>query len=60
MAKIKPKVSSVRKIRYLSSSQRNRRIKELELLACTACWSFCFENGLTEEEQAEYNELMSQ
>ncbi len=34
------------------------RIKELEDKASSECWSYCYEQGLTTEEQNEYDKLV--
>jgi len=36
----------------------DKRIKELENKAKCNCWEYCYENGLTKEEQEEYDELV--
>ena len=37
----------------------DKRIKALEDKALGECWSYCYEQGLTEEEQNEYDILLS-
>ena len=34
------------------------RLMELEDKASSECWSYCYENGLTEKEQEEYDDLL--
>ena len=39
-------------------TKEDKRIKELEHKALCECWEYCYENGLTKEEQEEYHKLV--
>lgn len=40
------------------TKKEDKRIKELEHKAMCNCWGYCYENGLTNEEQKEYDGLI--
>jgi len=40
-------------------SKSDKRIKALEEKAVSECWQYCYEQGLTAKEQAEYDKLVS-
>jgi len=39
-------------------SAKCKRITTLENKALSECWTYCYENGLTTEEQKEYDKLV--